>query len=445
MGKYFGTDGLRGRANDGINAVQAFKIGRFLGRYYLKQGKKPRAVIGKDTRLSGYMLEYAVASGLASSGADSYLMHVTTTPSVSYIVRKGSFDFGIMITASHNPYYDNGIKVLDSSGQKLSDDITDKIEEYLDSSEDIPLASDSEIGAIFDYSDGKDAYARFLTSLGKSLNGYKIGLDLANGATYEIAKRVFTALGASVMALGDLPNGLNINLKCGSTNISDLCSLVKKNSLDFGFAFDGDGDRCIAVDENGNEVNGDFMLYVLARALKERGELAKDTVACTVMSNSGLIKSLEKIGIRAEITKVGDRYVYLCMEQNGYSLGGEQSGHIIIKKHLGTGDGILTAIMVANELVSSKKTLSQLCSDVYLYPQKSSSVRVTNKERALKNRHVQAVFDEIEAEIGDFGRALLRESGTEPVIRIMVEYKDEGACADFVKRLEKALLESEYD
>lgn len=445
MGKYFGTDGFRGEANVTLNASQAFEIGRFLGYHYAKNGKKPRAVIGKDTRLSGYMLEYAIASGLCSQGVQVYLLHVTTTPSVSYIIKQGGFDFGIMITASHNPYYDNGIKVLDKNGQKLSEEITDKIEHYLDNKTELPPATGSDIGAIFDYQDGIKAYICYLTSLGKRLDGYKIGLDLANGGGYKIAREVFSALGAEVIEIGNAPNGLNINKECGSTHIKALCSLVKEKGLDLAFALDGDGDRCIAVDENGSEVDGDFMLYILARALKQRGELALDTLVLTVMSNSGLIKSLEKIGISTVCTQVGDRFVYECMEQNGYTLGGEQSGHIIIKKHASTGDGILTAIMIANELVASKKSLSELCKGVYLYPQISSSVKVQNKERALKNRHVQAVFDDIEAEIAGQGRVLLRPSGTESVIRIMVECENAELCKEYVKRLEKALKESEYD
>lgn len=440
MAKYFGTDGIRGRANLDLDVKIAFKIGRFLGYYY----KSPRVLIGKDTRRSGYMLEYAIASGLCASGGNAYLMHVCTTPSVAHIVKAQGFDLGIMITASHNPYTDNGIKILDKNGEKLSEKITDLIEEYIDLKDDkIPLATDEKIGIIYDYESGKESYIDYLTSVGKPLAGYKIGLDLANGSCYDIAKRVFSSLGAEILVIGNKPNGLNINEGCGSTHIDSLCTMVKEKGLDFGFAFDGDGDRCMAVDEGGCVVDGDKIIYLLARGLKEKNELRENTVVLTVMSNSGIISSLGKIGIDAQITAVGDRNVSEKMNELNLSLGGEQSGHIIIKKHASTGDGILTAIMVANEIVSKKMALSDLCRDAFTYPQKTRSVHVKNKQNILKNSHVLELLEKINTEICGNGRVLLRASGTENVIRIMVECESNALCDNYIKQLESVICEVE--
>lgn len=442
MAKYFGTDGIRGRANYDLDAKIAFKIGRFLGNY----SKGARVLIGKDTRRSGYMLEYALVSGLCSSGGNAYLMHTCTTPSIAHIVKSQGFDFGIMITASHNPFTDNGIKILDRHGEKLNDAIAEQIEEYIDASVDkIPLAKDEKIGVAYDYTQGKRDYISYLSAKSKSLKGYKIGLDLANGSCYDIAKRIFLDLGAEIFVIGDKPNGLNINKDCGSTHIDSLCNLVKEKGLDFGFAFDGDGDRCIAVDENGRVVDGDKIIYILAKGFKERNELRENSVVLTVMSNSGIIKSLGKIGIDAHISAVGDKYVSEKMNELNLSLGGEQSGHIIIKKHASTGDGILSALMLANEIVSKKMPLSELSKDAFTYPQKIKSVKVKNKQGAIENKRVVNIFDKINAEISGNGRALLRASGTENVIRIMVECESEALCDKYIAQLESAISEVEND
>lgn len=455
--KYFGTDGFRGEANAELTSDKAYRVGRFLGWYYSsrlsgqqKSNYKPRIVIGKDTRLSSYMLEYSIVAGITASGADAYMLHVTTTPSVSYVTRLDEFDCGIMITASHNPFYDNGIKVINRYGEKLDDATTELIENYIDgnleglgiSGDDLPWAKRERIGRIVDYVAGRNRYVGYLISLAS--NSYKklrIGIDCANGASWSIAKSVFAALGAQVEVIGNEPDGLNVNRDCGSTHIENLCHLVKEKHLDIGFAFDGDADRCIAVDENGNEVDGDKMLYILGRRLMSRGMLNGNTVVSTVMSNSGFVKSLKKAGIESAVTTVGDRYVYECMQQNDYSLGGEQSGHIIIKKYATTGDGILTAIMIAEEVCDTKKTLSELCEDVVVYPQYTKNVRVNSKAAAVGDEAVSAAVKEAEAEIAGEGRVLLRQSGTEPVVRIMVEAKTYDDCLRHAENISNVLKE----
>lgn len=455
--KYFGTDGFRGEANAELTSDKAYRVGRFLGWYYSsrlsgqqKSNYKPRIVIGKDTRLSSYMLEYSIVAGITASGADAYMLHVTTTPSVSYVTRLDEFDCGIMITASHNPFYDNGIKVINRYGEKLDDATTELIENYIDgnleglgiSGDDLPWAKRERIGRIVDYVAGRNRYVGYLISLAS--NSYKklrIGIDCANGASWSIAKSVFAALGAQVEVIGDEPDGLNVNRDCGSTHIENLCHLVREKHLDIGFAFDGDADRCIAVDENGNEVDGDKMLYILGRRLMSRGMLNSNTVVSTVMSNSGFVKSLKKAGIESAVTTVGDRYVYECMQQNDYSLGGEQSGHIIIKKYATTGDGILTAIMIAEEVCDTKKTLSELCEDVVVYPQYTKNVRVNSKAAAVGDEAVSAAVKEAEAEIAGEGRVLLRQSGTEPVVRIMVEAKTYDDCLRHAENISNVLKE----
>lgn len=455
--KYFGTDGFRGEANAELTSDKAYRVGRFLGWYYSsrlsgqqKSNYKPRIVIGKDTRLSSYMLEYSIVAGITASGADAYMLHVTTTPSVSYVTRLDEFDCGIMITASHNPFYDNGIKVINRYGEKLDDATTELIENYIDgnleglgiSGDDLPWAKRERIGRIVDYVAGRNRYVGYLISLAS--NSYKklrIGIDCANGASWSIAKSVFAALGAQVEVIGDEPDGLNVNRDCGSTHIENLCHLVREKHLDIGFAFDGDADRCIAVDENGNEVDGDKMLYILGRRLMSRGMLNSNTVVSTVMSNSGFVKSLKKAGIESAVTTVGDRYVYECMQQNDYSLGGEQSGHIIIKKYATTGDGILTAIMIAEEVCDTKKTLSELCEDVVVYPQYTKNVRVNSKAAAVGDEAVSAAVKEAEAEIAGEGRVLLRQSGTEPVVRIMVEAKTYDDCLRYAENISNVLEE----
>ncbi len=452
--KYFGTDGFRGEANINLTSMHAYKVGRFLGWYYGTQSEKanyrPKVVIGKDTRRSSYMLEYSIVAGLTASGADVYMLHVTTTPSVSYVTRQEEFDCGIMITASHNPYYDNGIKVINRYGEKLDDNTTALIEAYIDgdmnaigiSDSDIPLAHKDKIGQITDYVSGRNRYVGYLISLAS--NSYKklrIGLDCANGASWMIAKSVFGALGAQTVVIGAEPDGLNVNQDCGSTHIEKLCTLVKEQHLDVGFAFDGDCDRCIAVDGNGNVVDGDAMMYILGNRLKQRGMLNKNTVVATVMSNSGFVNSLKEIGIECAQTKVGDRFVYECMQQNDFSIGGEQSGHIILKKYATTGDGLLTAIMMCEEICDSKLSLAELASPVKLYPQYMKNVRVKDKSAVLNDTAVQNELSEVEKLIDGKGRTLLRESGTEPVIRVMIECENKDKCVEYAQRIVDVIIE----
>ncbi len=458
--KYFGTDGFRGEANVSLTSMQAYKVGRFLGWYYgsslsgcTKTGYRPRIVIGKDTRRSSYMFEYSIVAGLIASGADAYMLHVTTTPSVSYITRTDDFDCGIMITASHNPFYDNGIKVINRWGEKLDDTTTAYIEAYIDGrlgelgiqANDLPLAQREKIGCIIDYVSGRNRYVGYLISLAShSYKKLKIGIDCANGASWTIARAVFGALGAQTVVIGDQPDGLNVNENCGSTHIERLCNIVKEQHLDIGFAFDGDCDRCIAVDENGNVVDGDAILYILGKRLQSRGMLNQNTIVATVMSNSGLFLSLKKLGIKCEQTAVGDKFVYECMQNNDYSLGGEQSGHIIIKKYATTGDGLLTAIMLAEELCDSKQKLSELKEEILFYPQHVKTVRVKDKEVVLKDSEVKQILEKVKNEIGENGRALLRKSGTEPVIRIMIECESEKLCSEYANQISDIISKRGY-
>ena len=447
--KYFGTDGFRGEANVNLTSIQAYKVGRFLGWYYSRNtaestNYRPKIVIGKDTRRSSYMLEYSIVAGITASGADAYMLHVTTTPSVSFVTKQDEFDCGIMITASHNPFYDNGIKIINRYGEKLNDATTALIEAYLDgdmkalglSQDDLPLAKREKIGCIVDYVSGRNRYVGYLISLAS--NSYKklrIGLDCANGASWMIAKSVFGALDAHLTVIGAEPDGLNVNNGYGSTHIEKLCELVKEQHLDLGFAFDGDCDRCIAVDGDGNVVDGDAMMYILGRRLKSRGMLNNNTVVATIMSNSGFVNSLKKIGINCEQTTVGDRFVYECMQNNNYSLGGEQSGHIILKKYATTGDGLLTAIMICEEVCDSKLSLAELAAPIKLYPQYTKNVRVKNKAAVLKDENVLREINEVEKLIAGKGRALLRQSGTEPVIRVMIESESEEKCVEYADRI----------
>ena len=456
--KYFGTDGFRGEVNVDLTAEHAYKIGRFLGWYFTstlcttdKSKGKPQIVIGKDTRRSSYMLEYALCSGIIASGGDAYILHVTTTPSVSYVVRTENFDCGIMITASHNPFYDNGIKLINRYGEKFDDDATALIEKYIDGDlkslgiegDDLPCAKREGIGAIIDYISGRNRYVGYLISLAShSYKHLKIGLDCANGAVWSIAKSVFEALGAVTYVVGDTPNGININEGCGSTHIENLCKLVREQHLDIGFAFDGDADRCIAVDEKGNEVDGDKMMYILANRLKSRGMLNENTVVATIMSNSGFVNSLKKAGINCKLTAVGDRFVYECMQQNDFDLGGEQSGHIILKKYATTGDGLLTAIMITEELCDKKTTLSKLAEPVFLYPQYTKNVRVNSKEKAIQSKAVQQAVKAVEEKIDGKGRVLLRKSGTEPVVRIMVECESKVQCVELAQKIADVIVEN---
>jgi len=447
MGKYFGTDGFRGEANINLTADHAFRVGRFLGWYYTQLKRRSgsdapaRVVIGKDTRRSSYMFEYSLVGGLVASGADAYLLHVTTTPSVAYVARTDSFDCGIMISASHNPYYDNGIKLINSFGEKMDEGVITLIEAYLDGHleafgkawPELPLAKRDQIGRSVDYVAGRNRYVGYLISLGLySFKGMKVGLDCANGSSWNIAKSVFDALGAKTYVINAEPDGYNINKNAGSTHIEVLQRFVVDNGLDVGFAYDGDADRCLCVDELGNVVTGDHILYIYGRYLKEQGELLGNTVVTTIMSNFGLYKALDELGIDYAKTKVGDKYVYEYMMQNNCRIGGEQSGHIIFSKYASTGDGLLTSLKMMEVMLAKKKTLSQLCQGLTIYPQVLKNVRVADKAAAQADPDVQAAVADVAAKLGDTGRVLVRESGTEPVIRVMVEAESDAVCHEYV-------------
>ena len=436
MAKYFGTDGYRAQAGIGLTSYNAFEVGRFLGWYLGKTsgGERAKIVIGKDTRRSGYTLEYALASGITSSGADAYLLHVTTTPSVAFITKTENFDCGIMISASHNPYYDNGIKLFNSAGEKADDQLISRLEEYLDGKlQKIPYATKGDVGRTVDYFAGRNRYIGYLISLGiYSFKGIKVGLDLANGSAWMIAKSVFEALGATVSVIGAEPNGVNINDGVGSTHIENLQKLVKEQGLDIGFAYDGDADRCLCVDENGEVVDGDEILYLYARYMKERGKLVGNTVVTTVMSNFGLYQSLKELGIEYKQTAVGDRFVYEEMVKNGYMLGGEQSGHIIFSKYATTGDGILTSLKIMQAMIDKKSSLSRLAGQMKKYPQTLKSVKVADKEKALSSSGVIEAIKTAETRLGEKGRVLVRASGTEPVIRVMAEAEEKSLCDQIV-------------
>ena len=447
MGKYFGTDGFRGEANGTLTAEHAFRVGRFLGWYYSQLKRRAgsddpaRIVIGKDTRRSSYMFEYSLVGGLVASGADAYLLHVTTTPSVAYVARTESFDCGIMISASHNPYYDNGIKLINSYGEKMDESVIELVEAYLDGHleafgkhwDELPLAKRDQIGRTVDHVAGRNRYIGYLISLGiYSFKGMKVGLDCANGSSWNIAKSVFDELGAKTYVINAEPDGYNINMNAGSTHIEGLQRYVVEHGLDVGFAYDGDADRCLCVDENGNVVTGDHILYIYGKYLKERGKLLMNTVVTTVMSNFGLYKAFDELGIDYAKTKVGDKYVYEYMMENGCRIGGEQSGHIIFSKYASTGDGILTSLKIMEVMLSKKKTLSQLCEGFTFYPQVLKNVRVADKATAQADPDVQAAVSAVAAKLGDTGRILVRESGTEPVIRVMVEAESKEICEEYV-------------
>ena len=436
MGKYFGTDGFRGEANVDLTVEHAYKVGRYLGYYYGKQHEDGKAsiVIGKDTRRSSYMFEYALVAGLTASGADAYLMHVTPTPSVSYIVRLDEFDCGIMISASHNPYYDNGIKIINGQGFKLEASIEEEIEAYIDGEiGEIPFATKEKIGKTVDYYMGRNRYIGYLITLvTKSYKHVRVGLDCANGASSSVAKAVFEAVGAKVYVIHNEPNGVNINTDCGSTHIEQLQALVKEKNLDIGFAFDGDADRCLAVDDKGEIIDGDKILYACGCYLSEKGELNNNTVVTTVMSNLGLYKAFDKKGIAYEKTAVGDKYVFENMMENNHSLGGEQSGHIIFSKYATTGDGVLTSIKVMEAMLARKCKSSELCNGLTIYPQLLVNVRVKSKPEARADEDVIAAVHKVEEALGEEGRILLRESGTEPVIRVMVEASTDALCKQYV-------------
>ena len=459
MGKYFGTDGFRGEANVDLTADHAYKVGRFLGWYY--NIKRPaghtepaRILIGKDTRRSSYMFEYTLAAGITASGADAYLLHVTTTPSVAYVTRMDEFDCGVMISASHNPFYDNGIKLLSSQGEKMDDETTALVEGYLDGEftafgetyREIPFAAGEKIGRTVDYVSGRNRYVGYLISLGKfSFKDKHIGLDCANGAAWTIAKSVFEALGAKTYVIGAEPDGTNINKDVGSTHIQRLQQLVLEKKLDAGFAYDGDADRCLCVDEKGNVVSGDHILYILGKNMARSGELDRNTVVTTVMSNLGLYKALEKEGIQYAQTQVGDRFVYEYMTANGCRLGGEQSGHIIISKYATTGDGILTSLKLMEVMLAQKRTLSQLCEGLTIYPQELKSVRVKDQKAALAAPAVKAAIEEVMQELGNTGRILVRCSGTEPVVRVMVEAPTQQICKAQVEKIAQLLQQADQN
>ena len=447
MGKYFGTDGFRGEANKNLTADHAYKIGRFLGWYYGELKKQSgddtpaRIVIGKDTRRSSYVFEYSLVGGLVASGADAYLLHVTTTPSVAYVARVDEFDCGIMISASHNPYYDNGIKLINGNGEKMDEDTISLVEAYLDGNlnvfgkdyAEIPYAHRDRIGCTVDYVSGRNRYVGYLISLGVySFKGMKVGLDCANGSSWNIAKAVFDALGAKTYVINADPNGTNINTDAGSTHIEGLQKFVVEKGLDVGFAYDGDADRCLCVDEKGNVVDGDAILYVYGRYMKEREKLITNTVVTTVMSNFGLYKAFDELGIGYAKTAVGDKYVYEYMQKNGCRLGGEQSGHIIFSKYASTGDGILTSLKMMEVMMAKKKKMSQLTEDLHIYPQVLVNVKVKDKAVAQADKDVQEAVQKVADALGDTGRILVRESGTEPLIRVMVEAETEEICKNYV-------------
>ena len=459
MGKYFGTDGFRGEANVTLTADHAYQVGRFLG-WYCGECKRrggdsepAKVVIGKDTRRSSYMFEYALASGLVASGADAYLLHVTTTPSVSYVARTEGFDCGIMISASHNPFYDNGIKLIGRSGEKMDEDTVALIEDYLDGKlsvfgqtwETLPLAQRDHIGRTVDWSAGRNRYVGYLISLGMfSFKGKKVGLDCANGSAWMIARSVFDALGATTYVMGDEPDGFNINNGVGSTHIEALQRFVVEKGLDVGFAYDGDADRCLAVDEKGQIITGDHILYICGRHMKELGELPHNTVVTTVMSNFGLYRAFDRLGIRYVKTAVGDKYVYEYMSKNGCALGGEQSGHIIFSKYASTGDGILTSLKLMEVMLERKQPMSKLTEGLTIYPQVLENVRVHDKAAARQDPAVQKAVDDVARRLGDTGRILVRESGTEPVVRVMVEAPDHNTCQKYVDEVVNVICEKGY-
>ncbi len=448
MGKYFGTDGFRGEANVNLTVNHAFEVGRFLGWYYGKdKNERCKIVIGKDTRRSSYMFEYALGAGITSTGADAYLLHVTTTPSVAYVARTEDFDCGIMISASHNPFYDNGIKLINNRGEKMDEETILKIEDYLDGKlGELPNAHRENIGRTVDYSAGRNRYIGYLISLAtRSYQDIKVGLDCANGSAWMIAKSVFDALGAKTYVINAEPDGTNINMNCGSTHIECLQKFVKEKGLDIGFAFDGDADRCIAVDEKGNVVNGDLILYVYGCYMKRRGKLLNNTIVTTVMSNLGLYKALDAQGISYEKTNVGDKYVYENMVKNGHRIGGEQSGHIIFRKYATTGDGILTAIKMMEAMIESKEPLSKLTEPVKIYPQILKNIKVKDKKEAQADEDVQKAVNEVALKLGSNGRVLVRESGTEPLIRVMVEAETTEICEENVDYILNTIKNKGYE
>ena len=460
IGRYFGTDGFRGEANENLTADHAYKVGRFLGWYYGELKRQngddtpAKIVIGKDTRRSSYMFEYSIVGGLTASGADAYLLHVTTTPSVAYIARVDEFDCGIMISASHNPYYDNGIKLINGNGEKMDEETISLVEDYIDGKlevfgqkwEEVPFAHREHIGCTVDYISGRNRYVGYLISLGMySFRGMKVGLDCANGSSWNIAKSVFDALGAKTYVINASPDGTNINMNAGSTHIEGLCKYVVENGLDVGFAYDGDADRCLCVDEKGNVISGDHILYIYGAYMKERGKLLNNTVVTTVMSNFGLYKAFDELGIGYAKTAVGDKYVYEYMTKNSCRIGGEQSGHIIFSKYASTGDGILTSLKMMEVMMAKKKKMSELAEPLKIYPQVLENIRVTDKKAAQQDGDVQAAVKAVAQELGESGRILVRESGTEPLVRVMVEAADEDICRRYVDSVINVIRSKGYE
>lgn len=460
MGRYFGTDGFRGEANENLTADHAYKVGRFLGWYYGELKRQngddtpAKIVIGKDTRRSSYMFEYSIVGGLTASGADAYLLHVTTTPSVAYIARVDEFDCGIMISASHNPYYDNGIKLINGNGEKMDEETISLVEDYIDGKlevfgqkwEEVPFAHREHIGCTVDYISGRNRYVGYLISLGMySFRGMKVGLDCANGSSWNIAKSVFDALGAKTYVINASPDGTNINMNAGSTHIEGLCKYVVENGLDVGFAYDGDADRCLCVDEKGNVISGDHILYIYGAYMKECGKLLNNTVVTTVMSNFGLYKAFDELGIGYAKTAVGDKYVYEYMTKNSCRIGGEQSGHIIFSKYASTGDGILTSLKMMEVMMAKKKKMSELAEPLKIYPQVLENIRVTDKKAAQQDGDVQAAVKAVAQELGESGRILVRESGTEPLVRVMVEAADEDICRRYVDSVINVIRSKGYE
>ena len=450
MGRYFGTDGFRGEANVNLTADHAYKVGRFLGWYYTETKRRAgddspaKVVIGKDTRRSSYMFEYALVGGLVASGADACLLHVTTTPSVAYLARVDDFDCGIMISASHNPYFDNGIKLINSHGEKMDEETIALVEDYLDGKlelfgekwEEVPFARKDQIGRTVDYVSGRNRYIGYLISLGVySFKDKKVALDCANGSAWNIAKSVFDALGAKTLVINADPNGVNINTDAGSTHIEGLQKFVVENGCDVGFAYDGDADRCLCVDEKGDVITGDHILYIYAKYMQKRHKLIPNTVVTTVMSNFGLYKAFDEAGIGYAKTAVGDKYVYEYMTKNDCRIGGEQSGHIIFSKYASTGDGILTSLKMMEALVASKKKMSELSEGFNFFPQVLENVRVQDKAAAQNDPDVQAAVREVAEKLGSSGRVLVRESGTEPLIRVMVEAENRDTCQECVDQI----------
>ena len=460
MGRYFGTDGFRGEANENLTADHAYKVGRFLGWYYGELKRQngddtpAKIVIGKDTRRSSYMFEYSIVGGLTASGADAYLLHVTTTPSVAYIARVDEFDCGIMISASHNPYYDNGIKLINGNGEKMDEETISLVEDYIDGKlevfgqkwEEVPFAHREHIGCTVDYISGRNRYVGYLISLGMySFRGMKVGLDCANGSSWNIAKSVFDALGAKTYVINASPDGTNINMNAGSTHIEGLCKYVVENGLDVGFAYDGAADSCLCVDEKGNVISGDHILYIYGAYMKERGKLLNNTVVTTVMSNFGLYKAFDELGIGYAKTAVGDKYVYEYMTKNSCRIGGEQSGHIIFSKYASTGDGILTSLKMMEVMMAKKKKMSELAEPLKIYPQVLENIRVTDKKAAQQDGDVQAAVKAVAQELGESGRILVRESGTEPLVRVMVEAADEDICRRYVDSVINVIRSKGYE